>query len=48
MSAPANAAKGALFIRLWRIGLACCALRASRAFDEFAEWLLPEDLRRQP
>lgn len=46
MTAPANANVRALFVRIWRIRLARWAMRSSRAFNDLAEWLLPEDLRR--
>lgn len=32
--------------RIWRIRLGRWAMRASRALRDLAEWLLPEDLRR--
>ncbi|WP_196400381.1 hypothetical protein [Methylocystis sp. H4A] len=44
MNAPATIPQ--LFVRVWRMRLARSAMRVSRAFDDLAEWLLPEDLRR--
>ncbi|WP_281024523.1 hypothetical protein [Methylocystis rosea] len=43
MTAPVSA----LFVRIWRIRLARWAMRGSRAFDDLAERLLPEDLRHR-
>jgi len=46
MTAPANATIYQLLARIWRMRLARWAMRASRAFDDLAEWILPADLRR--
>ena len=46
MTDMSNAIIPQLWLRVWRIRLACWATRAARAFADLAEWLMPEDLRR--
>jgi hypothetical protein len=47
MTAPANATKLWLLARIWRVGLALCAMRGAHALDDLAVRLLSEDLRRK-
>lgn len=47
MTVPANAAVRELWARMWRIRLACLAMRVAHVFADLAEWLLPEDLKRR-
>ncbi len=46
MTDLSNATIRQLWVRIWRIRLARWAMRASRAFADLAEWIMPEDLRR--
>jgi hypothetical protein len=45
MTYMSNATIPQLWLRIQRMRFARWSLRASRAFADLAEWLMPEDLR---